>query len=108
MLSIPTARVGNRLVLDPRPLIPIIVAWGVAMAVIGLEDDIGFAALLFTLFIGLLWIATGRVCYLVLGFLLFAVGAYTRPGTSTRFISGLPSGRIRGPRPDIPMSGAGS
>jgi cell division protein FtsW (lipid II flippase) len=76
MLAIPTARLGNRLFLDPRPLIPIIVAWGAAMAVIGLEDDIGFAALLFTLFIGLLWIATGRVGYLVLGFVLFAAGAY--------------------------------
>ena len=76
MLSIPTARLGNRLVLDPRPLLPIVVAWGAAMAVIGLEDDIGFAALLFTLFIGLLWIATGRVGYLIFGFLLFAGGAY--------------------------------
>ena len=46
MLSIPTAQIGNRLYLDPRPLVPIIVAWGAAMAVIGLEDDIGFAALL--------------------------------------------------------------
>jgi cell division protein FtsW (lipid II flippase) len=76
MLSIPTARLGNRLFLDPRPLIPIIVAWGAAMAVIGLEGDIGFAALLFTLFIGLLWVTTGRLGYLVLGFLLFAGGAY--------------------------------
>ena len=75
ILSIPTARLGNRLVLDPRPLIPIIVAWGVAMAVIGLEDDIGFAALLFVLFIGLLWVTTGRVGYLLLGFVLFAGGA---------------------------------
>jgi cell division protein FtsW (lipid II flippase) len=76
MLSIPTARLGNRLVLDPRPLLPIVVAWGAAMAVIGLEDDIGFAALLFTLFIGMLWVTTGRVGYLVFGFLLFAAGAY--------------------------------
>jgi peptidoglycan glycosyltransferase len=75
LLSIPTARIGNRLILDPRPLVPILVAWGVAMAVIGLEDDIGFAALLFTLFIGLLWVSTGRVGYLVLGFVLFAGGA---------------------------------
>ena len=50
MLSIPTAQIGNRLVLDPRPLVPILVAWGAAMVVIGLEGDIGFAALLFTLF----------------------------------------------------------
>jgi cell division protein FtsW (lipid II flippase) len=76
MLSIPTARLGNRLFIDPRPLIPILVAWGVAMAVIGLENDIGFAALLFTLFIGMLWITTGRVGYLIFGFILFAVGAY--------------------------------
>ena len=76
MLSIPTAQIGNRLYLDPRPLVPIIVAWGAAMAVIGLEDDIGFAALLFVLFIGLLWVATGRVGYLVLGLVLFGVGAY--------------------------------
>ncbi len=76
MLSIPTAQIGNRLFLDPRPLIPILVAWGAAMAVIGLEGDIGFAALLFTLFIGMLWITTGRIGYLVFGALLFAVGAY--------------------------------
>ena len=76
MLSIPTARLGNRLILDPRPLIPLLVAWGAAMAVIGLEGDIGFAALLFTLFIAMLWITTGRFGYLVLGALLFAGGAY--------------------------------
>ena len=46
------------------------------MAVIGLEDDIGFAALLFVLFIGLLWVATGRVGYLMLGLVLFGVGAF--------------------------------
>ena len=76
MLTIPTAQVGNRLYLDPRPLLPILVAWGAAMAIIGLEDDIGFAALLFVLFIGLLWVATGRVGYLLLGLVLFGVGAY--------------------------------
>jgi cell division protein FtsW (lipid II flippase) len=76
LLSIPTAQIGNRLFLDPRPLLPILVAWGAAMAIIGLEDDIGFAALLFVLFIGLLWIATGRVGYLVLGLVLFGVGAF--------------------------------
>jgi cell division protein FtsW (lipid II flippase) len=83
MLSIPTARLGDRLFLDPRPLIPIIVAWGAAMAIIGLEGDIGFAALLFTLFIGLLWVTTGRLGYLVLGALLFAGGAYV----SARYFS---------------------
>jgi cell division protein FtsW (lipid II flippase) len=76
LLTIPTARLGNRLVLDPRPLVPIIVAWVFAIGVMSLEHDIGFSALLFTLFIGLLWVTTGRTGYLVLGLIMFAVGAY--------------------------------
>jgi cell division protein FtsW (lipid II flippase) len=76
LLTIPTARVGNRLFLDPRPLVPIVLAWAFAIGVIALEDDIGFSALLFTLFIGLLWVTTGRTGYLLLGVILFAAGAY--------------------------------
>ena len=75
MLSIPTARLGNRLVLDPRPLVPILVAWGIAMLVIGVENDIGFAMLIFTMFVVLLWVTTGRWAYLIFGVLLFAAGA---------------------------------
>ncbi|MDA8274415.1 MAG: FtsW/RodA/SpoVE family cell cycle protein [Actinomycetota bacterium] len=76
LLSIPTARMGNRLVVDPRPLVPIAFAWLFAIAVMSLEHDIGFSALLFTLFIGMLWVTTGRTGYLVLGVVLFAVGAF--------------------------------
>jgi len=76
MLSVPTARVGNRLVLDPRPLGPILLAWGFAMVVLGAERDIGFALLIFVLFISMLWLATGRWNYILLGLVLFAVGAY--------------------------------
>ena len=76
LLTIPTARLGNRLVLDPRPLVPILLAWGFAIGVMSLEHDIGFSALLFTLFIGMLWVTTGRTGYLFLGIILFAIGAY--------------------------------
>ncbi len=76
LLTIPTARLWNRLVLDPRPLATIAVAWVFAIGVMSLEHDIGFSALLFTLFIGLLWVTTGRTGYLVLGIVLFAIGAY--------------------------------
>ena len=75
LLSIPTARVGNRLFLDPRPMLPIAIAWLFAMGVIGLENDIGFAMLIFTMFIALLWVTTGRVAYLVLAVVLFVAGA---------------------------------
>ncbi len=76
MLSVPTARVGNRLVLDPRPLGPILLAWGFAMLVLAGERDIGFALLIFVLFISMLWLATGRWNYILLGLVLFAAGAY--------------------------------
>ena len=76
LLSIPTRRLGNRLVVDPAPLVPIAIAWAFAMLVIGAENDVGFAMLIFTLFIAMLWVTTGRAGYLVLGVSLFAIGAF--------------------------------
>ena len=76
LLSLSTRRFGNRLVLDPKPLIPVLATWGLAMMVLGAENDIGFAMLLFTLFIAMLWVATGRSLYLLLGVVLFAVGGF--------------------------------
>ena len=76
LLSIPTARVGDRLVLDPRPLVPIFGAWLFAIAVLGAENDVGFAMLLFALFISMLWVATGRSIYLLLGIVLFVLGGF--------------------------------
>jgi cell division protein FtsW (lipid II flippase) len=75
MLAIPTMRIGNRLVLDPRPLIPILLVWGFCMLVLGAERDIGFAVLIFVLFIAQLWLATGRFRYVVSATVLFAIGA---------------------------------
>ncbi len=75
LLTIPSRRIGNHLFVDPLPLIPIVLVWGFALGVLGAENDIGFAMLLFTLFLALLWTSTGRVVYLVIGLALFAVGA---------------------------------
>ncbi len=76
LLSVPTLRVGNRLMLDPRPLVPILVAWGFTMLVLGGEDDIGFALLIFVLFMAMLWLTSGRWNYLALGLVLFVAGAF--------------------------------
>jgi cell division protein FtsW (lipid II flippase) len=76
LLSIPTARAGNRLFLDPRPLTPTLLLWAFAMGIIALEGDIGFAALIFTMFVVLLWVTTGRWTYIVFSVVLFAVGAF--------------------------------
>ncbi|MHB8438823.1 MAG: FtsW/RodA/SpoVE family cell cycle protein [Acidimicrobiales bacterium] len=76
LLAVPTLRLGNRLVLDPRPIIPILLAWGFAMLVLGAEHDVGFALLIFVLFVGMLWLATGRAVWLGFGLVLFVLGAF--------------------------------
>ena len=75
LLSVPTVRFGNHLVLDPRPIVPILLAWGFTMVILGAERDIGFALLIFVLFVAMLWLATGRAAWVVLGILLFVAGA---------------------------------
>ncbi|HYI61972.1 MAG TPA: FtsW/RodA/SpoVE family cell cycle protein [Acidimicrobiales bacterium] len=60
---------------DPKHLGPVLAAWGVAVVVITFETDLGTALLFFTLFIVLLWVSTGRVGYLLVGFGLFFAAA---------------------------------
>lgn len=74
MLTIPSRRIGNHLFVDWRPLIPIGLTWLFAIAVLGVENDVGFALLLFTLFLAMLWTSTGRLVYIALGIVLFAIG----------------------------------
>ena len=76
LLSAPTQRLGRRLIVPPKTLLPILFAWGLAMAILGAENDIGFALLLFALFISLLWVTTGLKTYVVLGMGLFAGADY--------------------------------
>ncbi len=60
----------------PKDLGPLLLAWGTSMAILFLERDMGASLLLFAVFAVMLWVATGRASYLVIGLLLFALGAY--------------------------------
>jgi peptidoglycan glycosyltransferase len=75
LLATGTRRIGRWLVLEPRYLAPLIAAWALSLLVLLAENDLGSSFLFFTLFVGLLWVATGRWAYLVLGTGLFTVGA---------------------------------
>jgi peptidoglycan glycosyltransferase len=70
-----TRRVGRFLVLDPRHLAPILAAWGLSLLIFLFENDLGSSFLFFALFIGMLWVSTGRGYYLALGAALFAAGS---------------------------------
>lgn len=60
----------------PKDLGPLLLAWGTSMAILFLERDMGASLLLFAVFAVMLWVATGRASYLVIGLVLFALGAY--------------------------------
>ena len=58
-----------------RDLGPLVVAWLVSLAVLVFERDLGTSLVFFGLFVTMLYIATQRRSWLVLGFVLFATGA---------------------------------
>jgi cell division protein FtsW (lipid II flippase) len=73
--------IGGRKVLGMRlprvrDLGPILVVWVVAMAVIVFQHDLGTGLLYFGLFLVMIYVATGRVSWIVLGLILFVGGAY--------------------------------
>ncbi len=55
---------------------PLLGAWGVSLLVMFYEKDLGSSLLFFTLFIVMVWLATGRKFYLFSGALMFLVGSY--------------------------------
>ncbi len=75
LLSTPTQRIARHLIVPPKVIFPIVFAWGCALAILGAENDLGFAMLLFALFMSLLWVTTGLKTYVVLGIGAFAGGA---------------------------------
>jgi cell division protein FtsW (lipid II flippase) len=68
-------RVGPFHVPELKHLGPILAAWGVSLAILFLEKDLGASLLYFGIFVVMLWTATGRGAYLVFGAGLFVVGA---------------------------------
>jgi len=59
-----------------RDLAPIMVVWALSMLLLIFEGDIGTSAVFMGLFVAMLYIATGRRSWAVLGFLMFIVGAF--------------------------------
>ena len=59
-----------------RDLGPILVVWALSMLLLIFESDIGTSAVFMGLFVAMLYIATGRRSWAILGFLMFIVGAF--------------------------------
>jgi cell division protein FtsW (lipid II flippase) len=59
-----------------RDLAPIAVIWSVSMLLLIFESDIGTSAVFMGLFVAMLYVATGRRSWAVIGFLMFILGAF--------------------------------
>ena len=63
-----------------RDLGPVLIAWGASLVVLIFESDIGTSALFFGLFVVMMYVATQRTSWLIIGFLLFVFGSLVTAG----------------------------
>jgi cell division protein FtsW (lipid II flippase) len=59
-----------------RDLGPVLVAWAASLAVLVFERDLGTSLLFFGVFVALLYVATERLSWLLIGILLFLFGSF--------------------------------
>ena len=67
-----------------RDLGPVVIAWVASLLVLFLESDIGTAALFFGLFVAMIYIATQRTSWLLIGVGLFVAGSLAASKLSSR------------------------
>jgi cell division protein FtsW (lipid II flippase) len=75
LLAIASRRVVGLHVPDIKHFGPLLVMWGLSLAVMFFETDLGSSLLFFSIFLVMLYVATARFVYLAFGGVLFAVGA---------------------------------
>ncbi len=62
--------------LPPLPyLLPMVAMWAIALGIVVIQRDLGAALLFFAVFLLMLYVATSRASYVVLGLALFVVGS---------------------------------
>lgn len=76
LLAVSTFRIGPLMLPDPKHLGPLMLAWGGALGIMVFQKELGSSLLLFAVFLVMVWVATERLSYLVLGGGLFAAGAW--------------------------------
>lgn len=76
VMTIASARIGRLGVPAPRHFGPLLLAWGLSLAVMFYERDLGSSLLFFMLFVLMLYAATSRIVYAVAGMGLFAGGTW--------------------------------
>ncbi|MEM1332485.1 MAG: putative peptidoglycan glycosyltransferase FtsW [Actinomycetota bacterium] len=76
LIAASTWKIGPLRLPEPRFILPVVVAWGFSVVVMVGERDLGSSLLFFTLFVVMMWVATEKASYLLIGALLFAGAAF--------------------------------
>ncbi len=76
LLAISTRRIGRMNVPDIKHFGPLLAAWGIALLVMVAQRDLGSSLLFFTLFVVMIYVATSRTAYVLIGSSLFTAGAF--------------------------------
>jgi cell division protein FtsW (lipid II flippase) len=75
LLAIASRRVAGMHIPDLKHFGPLLVMWGLSLAVLFFEKDLGSSLLFFSIFLVMIYIATARLVYLLFGSALFVAGA---------------------------------
>jgi peptidoglycan glycosyltransferase len=76
LLATGTWKLGPLHLPEPKHLAPLFIAWLASLVVMVSQKDLGSSLLFFALFVVLLWVATERLSWLLIGTGLFAAGAF--------------------------------
>lgn len=76
LLAMASRKLGPLRLPDVKHFGPLLVMWGLSLAVMFFEKDLGSSLLFFSVFLVMIYIATARSIYIATGGVMFAVGAY--------------------------------
>jgi cell division protein FtsW (lipid II flippase) len=75
LIAASTWKIGPLRLPELQHIAPILIAWGFAVIVMVGERDLGSSLMFFALFVVMMWVATERASYLVIGFIMFGAAA---------------------------------
>lgn len=74
LLSTSTRKFGPLRLPDLPTLLPLLIMWAISMLIVVFEKDLGSAIVVFLVFLAMLYVASGRKLYLVVGLLFVSLG----------------------------------
>ncbi|MDO5335070.1 MAG: FtsW/RodA/SpoVE family cell cycle protein [Coriobacteriia bacterium] len=74
LLSTSTRKLGPLRLPDLPTLLPLLIMWAISMLIVVFEKDLGSAIVVFLVFLSMLYVASGRKLYLVVGLAFVSLG----------------------------------